>query len=278
MPEWLTADPLNGLVITISFFISVIIGRHFRKKRILNNNGRRFFDPRIKMLLVFLLIISITLMKKPYIPIVFAAICFLISLKLNKYRDFSHKLFFPALLASFIVITQSLTYGTNKINYWNIPVYSEGIESGILIFSKVLASASIAVLFLSTASGNEITGSMRWYGIPATMLDISSLMSRYITAFSSEARKLELAQESRCGFSKRSGYKKKIQQIASITGMLITRAYGRSEMVYRAMLSRGWKPGAGSIAAHQPLRKEDIFFGLVFSTGLIIFIGIDRIL
>ncbi len=30
MMEWLTGDPLNGVVITITFFISLIIGRYLR--------------------------------------------------------------------------------------------------------------------------------------------------------------------------------------------------------------------------------------------------------
>ncbi len=30
MMEWLTGDPLNGVVITITFFISLIIGRYLK--------------------------------------------------------------------------------------------------------------------------------------------------------------------------------------------------------------------------------------------------------
>ncbi len=30
MMEWLTGDPLNGIVMTITFFISLIIGRYLR--------------------------------------------------------------------------------------------------------------------------------------------------------------------------------------------------------------------------------------------------------
>lgn len=30
MLEWLSGDPLNGVVITITFFISLIIGRYLR--------------------------------------------------------------------------------------------------------------------------------------------------------------------------------------------------------------------------------------------------------
>ncbi len=39
MFEWLGGDPLNGIVITIAFFISLIIGRHInlRRKRVTRN-------------------------------------------------------------------------------------------------------------------------------------------------------------------------------------------------------------------------------------------------
>ncbi len=39
MFEWLGGDPLNGIVITIAFFISLIIGRHLnlRRKRFMLN-------------------------------------------------------------------------------------------------------------------------------------------------------------------------------------------------------------------------------------------------
>lgn len=30
MMEWLTGDPLNGVVMTITFFISLIIGRYLK--------------------------------------------------------------------------------------------------------------------------------------------------------------------------------------------------------------------------------------------------------
>ena len=62
---------------------------------------------------------------------------------------------------------------------------------------------------------------MRWYRIPAALIDISSLMMRYIKAFSTESRKMKQAQESRCGFSRSSGFREKMHNIASISGALI---------------------------------------------------------
>jgi energy-coupling factor transporter transmembrane protein EcfT len=256
MLEWLAADPLNGIIITITFFISVIIGRQLRMKKDAQNM-RKLMDPRIKILFLFFLIISITLMRHWYIPIGILVICILISLKLKIFRTFGRKLVFPALLAFFIIVI-------------------DGFESGFLIFSRVVAASSLTILLLSTASENEILKTMCWYRVPVTMLDISSLMSRYIKAFSLEARKMKMAQISRCGLS--GGYRKKMHDIASIIGALITRALLRAELVYRAMVSRGWKQDHFSLAGNQPLNVVDLLMGFVLSTGIIILIGIDRVI
>jgi len=277
MLEWLTTDPLNGIIITITFFTSIIIGRYIRRKRAKSENGGKFIDPRIKLFVLFVLIISITLMKHWFVPIGISIICLLISLKLKIFQNYSRKLVFPTLLAFFIIVIQGLTYGTNKVNFGIIPVYSEGLEYGALIFARVLAAASLVILLLSTATENEILETMRWYRVPGTLLDISSLMSRYIKAFSSEAKKMKLAQESRCGFSKQSGFREKMHGVASITGALITRALTRAEQVYRAMLSRGWKHDS-ALAENRKLNGKDLIMGFVLSTGIIILLAVDGVL
>jgi len=78
----------------------------------------------------------------------------------------------------------------------------------------VIAAASLSILLLSNTSENEIVETMRWYRVPGTMLDISSLMSRYVKSFSTETKKMKWAQESRCGFSKRSGFNGKMNGVA----------------------------------------------------------------
>ncbi len=258
MLEWLSADPLNGIIITITFFISVIIGRLWRMEKDAQDL-RKLMDPRIKILSLFFLIISITLMEHWYIPMGILIICILISIRLDVFRNLGSKLVFPVLLAFFIIVI-------------------EGFESGFLIFARVVAASSLAILLLSTASENEILETMRWYRVPVTMLDISSLMSRYIKAFSMEARRMKLAQASRCGLSRGSGYRKKMRDITSITGALITRSLVRAEQVYRAMVSRGWKQDHFSLAGNRPLNVMDLFMGFVLSTGIIILIGIDRVI
>lgn len=278
MLEWLTRDPLNGIVITLTFFISMIIGRYLREKRAQAEYGSKIIDPRIKILVSFFLIIAATLMKHWYFPIAISILCIFFAAKLNVIREYSKKLIFPLVLALFIFALQSFTYGVNKVDLGIISVYSEGIEYGLLIFSRVFASASVLILLMLTTSENELLESMRYFGIPQTMVEISSFMSRYIRTFSSEGRKLKLAQVSRCGFSSNANFTKRMHNIASICGALIVRAFARSDEVYRAMLSRGWKPDSRHSIDCQPLNKRDMILGILSFMGIFALLGADRLL
>lgn len=277
MLEWLTRDPLNGIVITIAFFISTIIGRYLRKKRAQAGYGSKIIDARIKILVSFFLIIAATLMTHWYFPIAISILCILFAAKLNAIGNYSKKLVFPLILALFIFALQSFTYGVNIINLGIISVHAEGVEYGFLIFTRVFASASVLVLLTLSTSENELLESMRYFGVPQTMIEISSFMSRYIMTFSGEGRILKLAQESRCGFSGSAGFTKRMHNTASICGLLIVRAFARSEEVYRAMLSRGWKPDSRFSVSH-PLNKRDMILGILLSIGIFALLEADRLL
>lgn len=278
MFEWLSGDPLNGVIITITFFISVIIGKYIRMKRSASGFRGRSIDQRIKLFVLFFLIISITLMSHWYIPIGVSLVCILISIRTDKFGDYSRKLVFPFFLSLFIIVIQGLTYGSTVIDIGIISIYKEGFEYGFLVFSRVFAATSLIILMLSTTCETEILDTMRWYRIPAALIDISSLMIRYVKAFSTESKKMKQAQESRCGFSRSCGYMEKMHNIATISGALITRAFTRAEQVYRAMISRGWKHEQGSFSGHRSLNNSDMLLVFALSAGIIVLLGIDRVL
>ncbi len=270
MFEWLTRDPLNGLVITLFFFISLIIGRYLREHKAAN--GKRNIEPGVMIIISFLLIISITLMKHWYIPAIISSLCIFTALHRGRIRDFSGKLVFPLFLALFILLVQSLTPGGKRIDLI-VPVYSDGIDYGLLIFSRVIASASVLILLVLTTPHIDFLESMRWLRVPGTMIEIASFMSRYINTFLKEGKKLTLAQQARCGFSS-NGFRRRIRNVASICGLLIVRASAKSDGIYKAMLSRAWKPDVK--ADHPPLGIWDAVVGILLASIIAGLIVIDR--
>lgn len=229
-------------------------------------------DSRIKITTAFLLIIAVTAMEHWYFPFVISTACAAFAFKVNAIKDYIKKLVFPLVLGLFILAVQSFTY-TNAI-----VVSPEGYEYGILVFSRILASASVLILLVLTTSENEMLESMRWLRVPKTIIEISSFMSRYIKTFFIEGKKLKLAQESRCGFSRSLSFAKRMHSVASICGLLILRAFARSEEVYRAMLSRAWKPGIGYSTDVKPFNKTDMISGFILSSGTIGLLILDKVL
>lgn len=184
-------------------------------------------DSRIKITAAFLLIISVTAMQRWHFPFIILIASIAFAFKINAIRGYCKNLIFPLVLGLFILAVQSLTYA--------------GMGYGILLFSRILASASVLILLSLTTSENEMLETMRWFRFPKTIIEISSFMSRYIKTFFIEGKKLKQAQESRCGFSKSLSYTKRMQNTASMCGLLIVRGFSRGEEVYKAMLSRAWK-------------------------------------
>src|SRR5659263_126500 len=123
MLEWLSGDPLNGAIITITFFISVIIGKYIRMKRTASGFRGKSIDQRIKLFILFFLITSITLMSHWYVPMGIAVLCILISIRANIFHEYRKKLIFPVVLSFCIIIIHSLTYGSTKIDLGIISVY-----------------------------------------------------------------------------------------------------------------------------------------------------------
>ena len=279
MFEWLSGDPLNGIAITATFFLSLIIGRYFGEKRNSQEKSEGHIkDARLKLLLSFLLIISITLMNHWYIPVAVSVIAVICAAGMRKLRNYSGKIIFPLILGLFILIIQAVTYGTQTITYGSITLHPEGIEYGMLVFSRVVASASVLILLILTTSENELLESMGWFRVPNTLVQIMSFMVRYIKTFSHEGAKLKQAQQSRCGFPKKASFLENMRNIAAVSGLMITRAFSRSEEVYRAMVSRGWNPEIKCQTALVPLNRKDIFTGIVLFSGIIALIGIDMVI
>ncbi len=78
---------------------------------------------------------------------------------------------------------------------------------------------------------------------------------------------MKLAFESRCASN--TGFKNRAHNAASISAALISRAFSKSDGLYRAMVSRGWEPGLKYPIGIPPLNKSDIMLGIALVAGII---------
>jgi cobalt/nickel transport system permease protein len=85
-----------------------------------------------------------------------------------------------------------------------------------------------------------MTEALRWFKLPREMINLMSLMLRYVTVISEEFVTMFHAQQARLGFSSRLSWIKKLQNLGIIGGMLLIRSFDRSFRLEKSMMARGY--------------------------------------
>jgi cobalt/nickel transport system permease protein len=93
------------------------------------------------------------------------------------------------------------------------------------------------LLLISSTSFPRLLKSLRDLRAPQLLLSLLSFTYRYLFLLVEEAERLELAFKART-FSKKNNVKRKA--LSGILGTLFIRSLERSDMVYQAMLARGY--------------------------------------
>ena len=123
-----------------------------------------------------------------------------------------------------------------------IPFFKEG---GLVIFRNVVARSYLSVLCMITLMAStkfsDLLKALEKLKIPKLFIMILSFMYRYIFVVTDELMKMAQAKEARSVGGSRWFH---IRTLANMIGVLFIRAYERAEVVYTAMLSRGYENAA----------------------------------
>ena len=223
-------------------------------------------DARIKLISAITAIFCIVFLTHWYLPLLFFAVCFgLVLYSKASLRVYIKRLWIPISLIAFIGVIMPFTYGSTiiaRVPLLTIPIYSQGIYFGVLVFTRCISAVSILNLLILVTPITNVMDSLAWFRVPSVIIDTMLLMFRYIGILSEESTRMYRAQASRCGHSKSVGYLKKIANFGSIAGSLLTRAFDRSVKVGNAMVSRAYT-GKYNLFRYEnkKLPKRDVLVG-----------------
>ena len=213
MFEWLQGDPVNGMLMTLGFFIFLIIGRNLKLRQInkkaqcaqtqaedhdhgqnppsadASNKGSALhrLDARIKFICAIVAVfgaVALTRAEYAVVPIIVCII--LVIYSQASLKGYFKRLLYPIFIAAVVAVVQLFT-GTQivaTIPYLGWNIYMEGITFAILIFARVLAAASILNLLITVTPMETLLDSLAWFRIPSVILDTTMLMYRYISVVS----------------------------------------------------------------------------------------------
>jgi cobalt/nickel transport system permease protein len=232
----------------------------------------RDIDVRVLLVVAFVTIMTLTAAKRWYVPCALFVAIFFVTLRSTPSRkSYVTKLVYPLLVATFIFVIQSYTYGSTQILTAPFPVYAEGIASGWLIFNRVLASVSILLLLVESTSPTKLIESLAWFKVPVEIRTMISLMARYTSMLAEEFATMYNAQKSRLGYAATLNWIKKLRNVAIIGGVLLVRSYDRSNKVVMSMTARGYTTAADVACTFARFSRRDYIFAalsLVFIASI----------
>lgn len=244
------------------------------------NSALHRLDARIKLLCAIISIFCIVVLAHWYTPLIFFVVCFgLVIASKAPLKVYSKRLLIPLSLIAFIGLIMPFTYGTTiiaRVPLLTIPIYSQGIYFGVLVFTRCIAAVSVLNLLILVTPITKVMDALAWYRMPAVIVDTMMLMFRYIGILSDESTRMYRAQASRCGHSKSVSYFKRLTNYGNIAGSLLIRAFDRSVKVGNAMVSRGYTGKYNLfILEKKKLSKKDTLVGLITIVACICMVLVD---
>lgn len=121
---------------------------------------------------------------------------------------------------------------------WTVEVTECGLHAGALAGARVLATVAAVLAATAGVPAAHLLAAARWLRAPATLVELASLMYRYLFILREETRAVVRAQAMRLGYA---GGLRRLRCGATAGAVSFLRAYERAGTVHCAMLLRGYQ-------------------------------------
>jgi cobalt/nickel transport system permease protein len=240
-------------------------------------------DPRIKLLLTLVFILTNSLVPTAAWPIYILLFTLILSVELISELGVSYVLKRSALALPFVLAALPLiltipgnTLFTLSVGPWIIHASYPGLERFISITLKSWISVQAAIMLASTTSFPDLLVAMRALHVPRLLVSIFGLMWRYLFVLVDEATRLLRARLARSGKSDKPGVKAggsiawRARVTGGMVGSLFLRAFDRSDNIYLAMVSRGYDGEARGLPLSDIQPTQWVI--LIASLGILFFL------
>jgi cobalt/nickel transport system permease protein len=196
------------------------------------------WDARLKLLLCTLAILANVLFVSRGLSVGLWVLAWTgLAVSRVPWRQAALFIFAPLWATVMVILAFSLGFGGSAVAHWGpFTLYKEGMEQGLAAGLRVLAEMSwVAALMLTTPFG-EIMAALRWFKLPATLVDLLAAMYRYVFLLYDEYLSMRAAARARGGYN---GYWRGLRTLGQILAQIFLRALERAERIDQAMRVRG---------------------------------------
>ncbi|MHB0877413.1 MAG: cobalt ECF transporter T component CbiQ [Anaerolineae bacterium] len=173
-------------------------------------------------------------------------------------------LFFATTVAvSALLQARGQEYFSVHVLWLTVAVGPYGVSRFLDILARAWLCGLLIGVHVAVTPFRDTVQAMRALGVPAMLTSVLALLYRYLAVLLDEGRRMERARESRTlrrPSLLRIGAQARVA--GTMLGSLFLRAYGRSERVYQAMLSRGYDGDVLGLATLRWTRTDSVSLAL----------------
>ena len=251
------------------------------------NSPVHTLDPRIKVLVTIAFILSNALLPDgAWVAFALAWVFILIANRasgLGLIFTFKRSFIaFPFALAAITVLFSIPGEPVAGFQWmvWHFTITDAGLLRFVSIVVRSWLSVQMAILLVAATEFPKIVHALRHLRIPAVITIIISFLYRYLFVLADEVMRLLRAREARsatvAGGRGGGSVAWRARIAGNMAGQLFLRSYERSDRVYNAMLSRGYKGELMTIHAHH-FQTSDWWYGLIALISILLIQAAGRI-
>ena len=226
------------------------------------------WDPRVKIISISILILSIVLLKDPrvaFLGLILAIILVFLS-KIPFSFVFVHLRWVLFFVLALFVILSLTTPGNLLMRLSFLSISREGVKLSLLISLRAISAALLIFPMIGTTRFNLSLKALQKIRIPDKLIQLLMFTYRYIFLFLDEEKRIFTAANSRGWVRKTNLFT--LKTTGNLVGMLLVRSFERTERIRDAMVSRGYS-GRLKTLDDLTLCGKDFFKAALAITGAI---------
>ena len=198
------------------------------------------WDPRVKIVSILCLILSIVLLKNLFVAglgLMLAVILVLLS-RIPFRFVFLHLRWVVLFVLLFLIIMPLTVSGDEIARFHFLSISERGLKMACLIALRAVSAVLLIFPMMGTMRFSSTATALQRLKVPNKLVQMIIFTYRYIFVVLDELGRMFTAARAR-GF--RSGTNlRTLKTVGNLIGMLFVRSYERTEHIHRAMVSRGY--------------------------------------
>lgn len=244
------------------------------------------FDPRVKLVLSLLLILTIVLTPdRAWVAFALLGLVLLSTTVLSRLGlgviQRRSAVALPFALAALTVVLSTPGPVLLILPFPGGPwtVTTTGLFRFGFIVMRSYLSVQAAVLLAATTPFTDLLWAMRALRIPRVLVAVGSFLYRYLFVLADEAQRMMRAREARSAAPDGRGGRSlawRARVTGGMAGSLFIRSYERGERIYAAMVARGYDGEVRTLSA-SALRSADVVVGVCAGLALLAVLILGRV-